>query len=139
MNTIQLSPKDAVQHEPLVDLVEEITARLQAGEPLDIDQYIADYPEYADKLRNWITVITAMAELGESLAVGHRASAEGAASSNVGLADAGERTAPHRPAGTPMAISRACWATTASSPSWAAAAWASCTRPSRFRWAGGWL
>jgi hypothetical protein len=64
MNTIQLSPKDAVQHEPLVDLVEEITARLQAGEPLDIDQYIADYPEYADKLRNWITVITAMAELG---------------------------------------------------------------------------
>jgi serine/threonine protein kinase/tetratricopeptide (TPR) repeat protein len=58
------------ENDQLVELVEEITARLQAGEPCDIDAYAARYPEYADRLRDWMTVMSAMADLGHSLAAG---------------------------------------------------------------------
>src|SRR5687767_2526040 len=70
MNKIELAPTSAAEDQQLVELVEEITARLQAGEPCDIEAYAARFPEYADRLRDWMTVMSAMADLGHSLAVG---------------------------------------------------------------------
>src|SRR5207253_166760 len=48
----------------LAELVEEITAKLQSGQSCDVEQYAARHPEYADRLRDWITVMSAMADLG---------------------------------------------------------------------------
>jgi serine/threonine protein kinase len=69
MKTITFNPTTA-DDQQLVDLVEEITQNLQAGAVCDVDDYIARYPQYADRLRDWITVMTSMADLGHSLAVG---------------------------------------------------------------------
>jgi serine/threonine protein kinase/Flp pilus assembly protein TadD len=75
MNKIELAPTSAAEDQQLVELVEEITARLQAGQPCDIDAYAARYPEYADRLRDWMTVMSAMADLGHSLATSQRSGA----------------------------------------------------------------
>src|SRR5688572_3686714 len=70
MQNIELARTSAAEDQQLVELVEEITARLQAGEPCDIVAYAARFPEYAERLRDWMTVMSAMADLGHSLAVG---------------------------------------------------------------------
>jgi serine/threonine protein kinase/Tfp pilus assembly protein PilF len=70
MNAVHVSQTSSREDQQLVELVEEITARLQAGQSCDIDEYAARFPEYADRLRDWMTVMSAMADLGHSLAVG---------------------------------------------------------------------
>ena len=79
MKTIEFNRASA-EDQRLADLVEEIMARVQLGETCDVDQYIVQYPEYADRLRGWIGTMTAMADLGHSLSVGtanRRASGSG--------------------------------------------------------------
>ena len=70
MNTVNVCQTGVAEDERLVELVDEITARLQTGEPCDPEDYAARYPEYADRLRDWMGVMAAMADLGHSLAVG---------------------------------------------------------------------
>jgi serine/threonine protein kinase len=70
MNAVHASQTSTREDQQLIELVEEITARLQAGRSCDIDEYAARFPEYADRLRDWMTVMSAMADLGHSLATG---------------------------------------------------------------------
>jgi serine/threonine protein kinase len=50
----------------LADLIDAITEKLQAGELIDLAQYAAEYPEYAERLENWIAALKAIVDLGES-------------------------------------------------------------------------
>src|SRR6516164_9205609 len=45
----------------LADLVEELTARLQAGQPVDLAGCVRDYPEYAYQLRELLPALEALA------------------------------------------------------------------------------
>jgi serine/threonine protein kinase len=67
--------KPAEVHEPkeadgkeLADLVEEFAARTQAGEPLDLEDYVRAHPAQADELRRLLPAVQALAELGRSAA-----------------------------------------------------------------------
>ncbi len=51
----------------LGDLIAEITDRLQAGKPVDIEPYLARHPEWADRLRQLLPALAVMAGLGSSL------------------------------------------------------------------------
>ncbi len=54
----------------LADLVEELTARIQAGDPVDIDALAEQYPEQFDQLRRLLPALTILADLHESAADG---------------------------------------------------------------------
>lgn len=60
----------------LMELAEEITCRLQAGERVDIEEYAGRHPEWADSLRRLEPVLRGMAEMGRSFA-GVREAGEG--------------------------------------------------------------
>jgi len=45
-------------------LFDEITQRLQRGEDVDIEEYAARHPEHAEKLRQMLPTIAALADLG---------------------------------------------------------------------------
>jgi serine/threonine protein kinase/tetratricopeptide (TPR) repeat protein len=53
----------------LAAIVEQITRRLQDGEPLDIDQIEADNPTWAVELRELVPALRGLAHLGEAVAV----------------------------------------------------------------------
>jgi serine/threonine protein kinase len=53
-------------HDSLVRIVDELTTRLQAGEPVDLDPYIAAHPEHAERLRNLAPALGILAELGQA-------------------------------------------------------------------------
>lgn len=67
MNTIDINPT-AAENQQLADIVEEIAVKLQAGEPCDVEHYAALHPEFANRLRDWVNVMSAMADLGHSRA-----------------------------------------------------------------------
>src|SRR5262245_28529537 len=94
----------------LEELLEEFAGRLEAGEALDVAAFAAAHPEHAEQLRRVLPTMLVLADLGRSRSAG------GAAPPSAGP--------------TPSQ-SAACWATSASCARWAAAAWASSTRPSR--------
>jgi tetratricopeptide (TPR) repeat protein len=48
------------------ELVEELTARLQAGEAVDIDVLAREHPEYAEKLRRLLPALEVLGELSRS-------------------------------------------------------------------------
>src|SRR5262245_51340426 len=50
----------------LDDLIEVLTARLQAGEPVDLDEVARRHPEYADRLRRLLPALVMMADMGNS-------------------------------------------------------------------------
>ena len=50
----------------LDDLIETLTARLQAGEPVDLDEVARRHPEYAERLRRLLPALVMMADLGDS-------------------------------------------------------------------------
>jgi tetratricopeptide (TPR) repeat protein len=54
------------QDPALVELIDELTARLVAGEPVDVDAYARAHPEYADQLRQLVPALRALNELGNS-------------------------------------------------------------------------
>jgi serine/threonine protein kinase len=49
----------------LDDLVAELTDRLQAGEPVDVEAYLAAHPEHAERLRQVLPALEMMAALGD--------------------------------------------------------------------------
>ena len=50
----------------VMELFEELTNRLQAGEALDLEQYIARYPEHAEQLRRFWPSIEVLVSLGRA-------------------------------------------------------------------------
>src|SRR5262249_37718588 len=50
----------------LDDLIESLTARLQAGEPVDIDEVAKRYPEYSERLRRLLPALMMMKDFGDS-------------------------------------------------------------------------
>jgi serine/threonine protein kinase len=58
----QLDP--AVRADPaLAEVVEELTARLKAGEAVDLDAWLAERPVYADELRRLLPMLRLLADL----------------------------------------------------------------------------
>ena len=47
----------------LDDLFDQLTAKVQAGEPVDVEAYAREYPEQADRLRSLVPAIQALADL----------------------------------------------------------------------------
>src|SRR5205807_7900569 len=50
----------------LADLVEELTARLQAGEAVDLAAYADEHPEQAEQLRQLFPALQMLADAGSS-------------------------------------------------------------------------
>jgi serine/threonine protein kinase len=50
----------------LVVLVEELTARLQSGEPVDVEAFLAEHGEHAGRLRTLLPTLHVLAEFGQS-------------------------------------------------------------------------
>jgi serine/threonine protein kinase len=50
----------------LGELAEELAGRLRAGEPVDIEAFLAEHPEQAESLRRLLPAIRVMADLGRS-------------------------------------------------------------------------
>jgi serine/threonine protein kinase len=60
--TILTSAPDPV----LAELVEKLTARLQAGEAVDLDEVLRQHPAQADQLRPMLPMLQVLADLGRS-------------------------------------------------------------------------
>jgi serine/threonine protein kinase len=52
-------------------LVEELTAKLQAGEPVDVEACIQEHPQYAEQLRHLLPALEMLADLGHSAVASH--------------------------------------------------------------------
>ena len=50
----------------LDDLLEELTAKLQAGETVDVESYVRRYPERGDLIRQMVKALAVLDELGHS-------------------------------------------------------------------------
>src|SRR5437870_10268788 len=46
--------------------IDELTNKLHAGEPVDIEAYVAQHPDYADKLRRLFPALQVLADLSRS-------------------------------------------------------------------------
>src|SRR5262249_54553275 len=57
-----LATTGSVRSLTLAVIVERITARLQAGESLDVDELIAEHPEYSDRLRELVPALHLLAD-----------------------------------------------------------------------------
>jgi hypothetical protein len=64
-------------------LVEELTAKLHAGERVDVDACVRAHPEYADQIRQLLPALSLLADLGNSVVTQ-------AVSSTPGIPDADE-------------------------------------------------
>jgi WD40 repeat protein/serine/threonine protein kinase len=51
-------------------LIDELTARIQAGELVDVEAYAEDHPEHAEALRRLVPALHLLADLGRSAPVG---------------------------------------------------------------------
>ena len=54
----------------LVDLVEQITRSLQAGGSVDLEAYVAQYPEHAQRLHRLLPTMEVLRDLDGSKEVG---------------------------------------------------------------------
>jgi WD40 repeat protein/serine/threonine protein kinase len=54
----------------LVDLVDEIAKKVQAGVAVDVGAYLAAHPQHADRLRQLLPAVELLAELGHSASAG---------------------------------------------------------------------
>jgi serine/threonine-protein kinase len=48
----------------LMDFLEELTRRIEAGEPVDVDQVAREHPDWADDIRELLPALRGLAELG---------------------------------------------------------------------------
>jgi serine/threonine protein kinase/tetratricopeptide (TPR) repeat protein len=61
------APASLGESDPLAaELLEEMAARLQAGEPLDVEACIQKHPECAERLRRLLPTVQVLADLGRS-------------------------------------------------------------------------
>lgn len=69
MNTSRPSrpqPAEQADSESFLELVEQLTDRLQAGEVLDSAALAAAYPDYAERLQQFLPALEVLAEIGRS-------------------------------------------------------------------------
>jgi serine/threonine protein kinase len=60
-------PEQIAEAEGAFDaLVYEVAAKLESGEPVDLDALAVDHPEHVDRLRKLLPTLQAMAELGHA-------------------------------------------------------------------------
>ena len=57
---------DAAAEAAFAELVEELTARLQRGEPFDAEACLRDHPEHAERLRKLLPALRMLDELSGS-------------------------------------------------------------------------
>jgi serine/threonine protein kinase/tetratricopeptide (TPR) repeat protein len=62
--------RESVEDSVLMHLLDEITDRVQAGGPVDVEAYAQAHPEYADRLRQILPAVQMMVNLGHSAASG---------------------------------------------------------------------
>jgi serine/threonine protein kinase len=60
----------AAPDQSLGRLIEEVTARLQAGEAVDVEAYVRRYPEHAEPLRRFLPALRLLSDLGQAPASG---------------------------------------------------------------------
>ena len=65
-----LAPAASSADRALGLLVEELTAKLQAGVPVDVQAYVEGHPEHAERLRQLLPALRLLADLGRSAAAG---------------------------------------------------------------------
>ena len=69
MSSIEANGLDRSAGDQLDDLFEEIAAKVQAGEPVDLEKYAATSPESAERIRRLLPAIESLARLGRGPAV----------------------------------------------------------------------
>jgi hypothetical protein len=52
----------------LAGLAEQVTRRLQSGDPVDVDDYVGRYPARAGSIRRLLSVLDDLTALGRSMA-----------------------------------------------------------------------
>jgi tetratricopeptide (TPR) repeat protein/serine/threonine protein kinase len=60
------SPTTAARAAELAELVEQLTTRIKAGEPIDWDELLGEHPQYADELRGLLPAVQMLADLSRS-------------------------------------------------------------------------
>src|SRR6516162_3392794 len=65
---LPVAPQASSADRALGVLVEELTAKLQAGEPVDVQAYVEGHPEHAERLRQLLPALRLLGDLGRSAA-----------------------------------------------------------------------
>jgi WD40 repeat protein/serine/threonine protein kinase len=65
-----LSSADVMPDQILIDLIDDIAKKVQAGEPLDVEAYLQAHPGHADRLRRLLPAVEVLADLGRSASAG---------------------------------------------------------------------
>ena len=76
---VQLSKAAASGDQALGLLIDELTARIQAGEPVDVNAYAEAHPQHAEALRRLVPALHLLADLGRSAPVGSASGASAVA------------------------------------------------------------
>jgi serine/threonine-protein kinase len=67
MNPSALIPRSAhTAEQSLADLIEELSARLETGAPVDLAAYLEDHPDHAEELRRLFPALQMLADLSRS-------------------------------------------------------------------------
>jgi serine/threonine protein kinase len=61
---------DGIEEKTLMELVDAIAKKVQAGEAVDVEACLAAHPDHADRLRRLLPAVAALAELGRSASAG---------------------------------------------------------------------
>jgi serine/threonine protein kinase/tetratricopeptide (TPR) repeat protein len=61
------SPMDVDTDAALAELAEEMTRRLESGERVDVEDYVARYPDWAGPIRRLVPVVRGMVEMARSV------------------------------------------------------------------------
>jgi len=65
-DALSLSERSSQADEAFAELVTEITSKLQAGQPVDVQAYIGQAPQHEQRLRRLIPAVEALVDLGLS-------------------------------------------------------------------------
>src|SRR3954468_13335908 len=76
--------------ELLGDLIDQVSRKLEAGEPVDLDAFIAAHPERAEALRLVLPALAVLADLGRSAAGERRADLEASDAPDSPLGELGD-------------------------------------------------
>jgi serine/threonine-protein kinase len=60
------APSASLSDKGFADLIEDLTARLQAGQAVDLDALRHDHPEYADRLEQLLPALRLLADVSRS-------------------------------------------------------------------------
>jgi WD40 repeat protein/serine/threonine protein kinase len=74
----------------LAEIVEEVTNKFQAGEAVDIEQYVRAHPELGEQLRQLLPALHVLADLGHSAASGDAVAAAPAEARATELGELGD-------------------------------------------------